>query len=503
MLRIIFALGGAAIFAQGKDLYWGYCDTWGRDRDGCAITSGEKCSDHLSPGPKNATLEIVVGNLPPSTAETPVHVHFFAAREAVGYNPVDGPHYYTIYRNPRHAYPNYTDPDFNGGNVRVNESGFAVLRLMAPSTYVVCQNRIRWPHLKLRLCTGENYLTYRVESMDFTKNGIKVRACSVKDAKLYKVHSFTRTAVPIPQEPETTPATTTTKFLPTTTEGVATLSKEMEPETDDSYDWDALEYSPVYQCLTDGLVYNHFTSECSEQCPSGSDLKHGQCVREEKMEQDVKFNTSWELKVHCDEECWANKKSRSLHILRLSVADHLDIPFQEILNVVLRPTVHTHRRLSGHLTEASLFVSVTTSRMEAKKGEELLRAFLSDKESASQLLGLEVHNLVLVDKQATALDDLDAAEASDEYAQFYKDAEPKDVRGGSLSTIPGSPEDVFPAGVVVAVAAAVVFLGMLTAVGLWYKKRMQQKNVEGKDVVKGEKVGAPEDSKLPEENNKI
>mmetsp|Transcript_14034 Transcript_14034/g.24638 ORF Transcript_14034/g.24638 Transcript_14034/m.24638 type:complete len:566 (-) Transcript_14034:202-1899(-) len=546
-LYLLLVLGCGSILAEGKEHYWGNCDKWDRDRNGCAISSGEKCSDHLSPGPKKATLEMVIGNLPPSTPEVPVHLHFFAAREALGYNPVEGPHMHTIYRSPRHAYPFYTDPDFNGGNVRVNETGHAVLRLMAPSTYVVCQNRIRWPHLKLRLCTGENFTTYRVESIDFTYWGPKVRACSVKDeSKLYKVHSFNRTDVPIPQIPNemvavaaettekatTTPETTTEKV--TTTEKITTTEKvtttivtsieeitttfqtsttekviadatlSMSEEIDDSYDWDALEYSPVYQCLTDSLVYNHFTSECSKTCPADSDLKHGQCVRQDKMQQDVEFNMSWELKVYCDEECWSNKKGRSLHMLRLAVADHLDIPFQEVLKVVLRPVAHehTHRRLDNHFTGATLFIGVTSGRIDAEKGQELLRTFLNDKTSASQLLGLEVHNLVIVDKKVTTLVEVDDAEASDEYSQFYKDYEPQDARGSGLSTIPGSPEDVFPAGVVVGVAAAVVVLGILTAVGLWYKKRMQQKNVQGKNVVEAVKVGA-EDSKLPEEKGKF
>merc|ERR1712232_457073 len=77
-------------------------------------------------------------------------------------------------------------------------------------------------------------------------------------------------------------------------------------------DWDALEFSPVFQCLEDSKLYNQFSSDCVDACPAGSEQKRGQCVRPEKYKWSH-FRSTWSMAVDCAEGCWESKKGVSIH----------------------------------------------------------------------------------------------------------------------------------------------------------------------------------------------
>jgi hypothetical protein len=529
---VVVASPGCDAGATGA--IWGKCDSWDRSKDGCDMTGEHKCSAFLSSGPKDAPFELVLADLPASTSEKAVHLQWFGAHEAPQYNPLAEKQLWRVFASPHSSYPKFTDEDFNGGNVRVNETGHAVMRFRAPSTYKICGNRIRYPHIHVRLCHGESF-AHRVESVDFVKAGVKIRSCG--GTKKYRVASF-RQIAPIPQPPEedttyeleagqsgqrpwpqedtttqapiiidattlmsTTKASTTSKFL------VAdTLEENSQPEGDDSFDWDALEFSPVYQCLLDKKVYDLLGSGCVAQCPPNSEEKHGQCVRK-SMGAEVELNVAWNLQVQCDEACWNAKTPRTRHLLRLAAADHLDITFQEVLKVVLRPVTADSRRLQekGFMSSASLLISIKTNRVDASSGQYLLQEFLKDASDASQILGLDVKSLKLEASEPTS-EKLEAGEEEDEFAAMYDEVERDNA--GSFGS---SPTDGLPPAVIVGGGAAVLVLGGLVSACMWYKRRqaftaaaansqmtITAKKVEGDDDLKqaeGVVVGK-EDEKL-------
>jgi len=459
---------------------WGSCDRWDRDRSGCHLTSGHKCSAYLSSGPEDATFELILADLPPSTKNKSVHLQWFAPYEAPEFNPLTDKPAWRVYNSPKYAYPKFSDEEFNGGNVRVNETGHAVLRLKAPSTYFVCRNLVRYPHVHIRFCHGEDYVVDRAETVDFGFQGPEVRGCS---GKRFRVQSFrnitdkTYKQYHLLEKPRTTTAKiidvtklATTTNMPSTSKFLnigASEEKDGRLVGNNSFDWDALEFSPVYQCLLEKKVYDLTGEGCVDTCPATTELKHGQCVRKAVGIQ-VQLKAAWSLQVHCDDACWKSKTPRTRHILRLAAADHLDITFQEVLNVVLRPELASSRRLAEkEMSVANLHLSVNTTRIGASKGQELLENFIKNIDDASQILGLEVKGMTLM-KDTSVQDALESGEAEDEFAQFYTEVEEDDtVVLGSDTT------DGLPSAVIVAIAGCVLVLGGLISAGLWFKRRQQ------------------------------
>jgi hypothetical protein len=460
----------------------------------------------LSAGPQDATFEIVLGDLPPSNATNPVHLQWFGGYEAEGFDPKNHVNMWTIYRSPWVAYPQFDSPDFNGGNVRVNETGHATLRFKAPSTYYICFGRVRYPHLHLRLCTGESYLLARSETIEFKFDRAVVRAC--RSQGTYKIKQFTNIA-PIPGlSSSTTPGTTTVDATTLRTTTTGAFMQSSSATANDEFDWDALEFSPVYQCILQNKLYDYFATggtNCVDTCPSDRDTKHGQCVRKSTGSM-VTFDVSWSLNVRCDQACWDAKTSRSRHNLRLAAADHLKITFQEVTKVILRPGSFTSRRLqSVPVSTASLHVSVTTDRRSLQEGRDLLKTFLPSNAAATGILGLDVDGMQVDTGAVPPSGNLQPGEDGDEFIPIYNEA----AGGNSNPSFGTSPTDELPSGVIIGGAAGVVVLGTIFAISMWYMRRQRRKfasdiaNVKGKHVeeddVGGEKVGAPQNK----DENKI
>jgi len=174
----------------------------------------------------------------------------------------------------------------------------------------------------------------------------------------------------------------------------------------------------------------------------------------------------------------------SRHSVRLALADHLDITFQEAHQVRFRkdqgfPTTHAH-----------LSVVVKTRRLGAELGVLLLASFLTNTSRASDILGLTVHDVEHDDDfhetadakdrvNASPTDSAGAGEDSDQYAEYYAPLEENAERlaeakseGGdhSVAGIP-LPFGIPTAAIIGVAVGIVVVLGGL--VGCLYYKRRQ------------------------------
>jgi len=153
---------------------WGTCvDEWDNATTQCLLGDTHQCSSHLSEGPADADVEITLGGLPPSggTAETEVHLQWWGTtRSEFDYHALDGPLGAGIFVNMHDAYPLYNSSEFNGGNVRVNENGEATIRVASMASYLVYQ-WIAFPHIHLRVCTGEHFVHYTPETVYFHWDG--------------------------------------------------------------------------------------------------------------------------------------------------------------------------------------------------------------------------------------------------------------------------------------------------------------------------------------------
>jgi len=268
-------------------------------------------------------------------------------------------------------------------------------------------------------------------------------------------------------------------------------SAQPSPQELEQQDWDALEFSPVYECRERGRLYNQLNSTCITQCPSSADLSHGQCVRPNITTTDINHAALWRLQTYCGVECWKDKSEVSIHFVRLALASHLAIPFQEVGNVLLRSTLETtqSRRLSAtsmETPEAFLDISVKSRRLTDTSGRALLASFLPNAAEASQLLGLVILSVELLTDTDVA-DEVRAkvsglagpGENGDVYAPFYEeigsltDKESGDSgEAGGGATIAGVAVDGVPAAVVMACGGAILVLGAISAVRWrWWKWR--------------------------------
>jgi hypothetical protein len=238
----------------------------------------------------------------------------------------------------------------------------------------------------------------------------------------------------------TTTRTTTTSTTSTLPNRVPVFETDGDhPNASDfleAYDWDALEFSPVYQCLQAGRFYSQINSSCVSRCPGNTDVAHGQCVLPHTSESHSNFTGLWKLQTDCGPECWKQKSEVSIHFLRLALADHLDIPFQEVGRILLRRslTPTSDRRLQqsqATVPAAYLDISVSSRRHTAESGNRHLEAFLSDSLVASQLLGVAVHSLEHLDESRLSEVEADMSseqvigEDGDVFSQYYDELVPQ------------------------------------------------------------------------------
>lgn len=500
-------------WAQQLDHVWGRCDqarAYPHGGRGCYLEDGETCSGRLSDGPGDADVEIVLGNLPASTPDKPVHLTFWAPYESLhSYDPLESHLNAAIYKRFIDSFPKYYDAEFNGGNVPVNESGFATIRIRDPALYIIYPY-LSMPHAHLRVCSSESggSVAMRPDTLVF---GIGEQWVSTKSqdsriqvlsARAYEAGATGSTdaveydipqpytyvsAIHHPDSEEPVGATTTAAIV--ATESQSPELSQMIETAKEALDLDALTHSPVYGCFLENQYYSHYEDECVDECAAGEAVAvaHGQCVRAEVLGAAASFRAEWEMEVHCSDLCGADAANETLHTVRLDAAGLLDVPFQEVTDVSMQWVEAAGRRLTGHEAARVLLlqVSVTTRRVPADVGAPLLGALLLGAPAASALLQVQV---VSVEQLSTLVEidpDLSMGEGSDPYEQAYEYLEPS-AGGRAREAAAGS---AVPAAVIAAIAFCAVLLGALLGAAIYWRR---QRARLARDVV-ASKVADPWD----------
>jgi len=374
--------------SKGRGVMWGQCRGWFRKMRSC-IMQETTCAAHLSPGPADADIEVQIGNLPVfRNHET--YLQWWAARKSKeAYDPVTDPEGAQVYPSMFEAYPRFSDADFNGGNVRINPDGTAVIRFRAPATHQV-HKYTRMPHVHLRICSGGNssllsIILGRKDKIQLTPQGPVAKSeCNSAENKLSVLsfhrlqHDFASASAPF------VAVAAAAALKPLVARGVGRLVGRMAEQLD----LDALEFSPVFQCLSAGLLYDHFAGDCVAACPTGAAVSRGQCVKPAAV-RSSSFAASWQLYIcGCDEKCWADKRNGTLHHLRLEIADHLDIPLHEVQELDLR---FESRSLNPHQAAlARMHIRISSPRYAEDTGIAMLRSLFRGMEGSSEALAMLV-----------------------------------------------------------------------------------------------------------------
>jgi len=399
------------------------------------------------------------------------------------------------------AYPKYHDADFNGGNVQVDTSGEATVRIQAPAAY----RMFRWismPHVHLRICSGTRFIHAPSDTLYFTTHGPYLAGGCQRNSTSHIVSMSDVSGSPQASTPLPTPMPTPLVLSP------ATVVQEIEatsPNRNGSklialqirtamaqLDLDALEFSPVYQCFMEGKIFDQFASDCADKCAAGRAMQHGQCVRSVKSGT-VLISRIWEFKALCGEKCWSEKKRITLHHIRLAAADHLDIPFQEVTSVQLGMDRAFSRRLQAAMVERSVFlkIQIRSNRIDNSHAEDFKRNFIATTEDASELIDLRVQQLVPAQSNAaTTVNNIELTANSDPYAPAYSELEPK-----GTTTVPSSPTEFLPPAAIIGIAVGVLFIGATLSGFLWMRRRRalaQATTAKGKEI-EAKKIGVDDD----------
>mmetsp|Transcript_87539 Transcript_87539/g.252428 ORF Transcript_87539/g.252428 Transcript_87539/m.252428 type:complete len:568 (+) Transcript_87539:109-1812(+) len=450
---------------------WGSCSETLHNATGCDLDDGLLCSSFLSEGPEDADVELHLTGLPPSTPEADVHIHWWAARQSpFPYFPLRGPQGSAIYRDFRRAYPMYDEESFNGGNMRVDEEGRVKIRVRQPSSYII-DRYILFPHIHIRFCSGLRFASSIADSVFFTFRGPQyVRGFHGQE---HENETIDINAVERPDISVRFPTTTSSvedDSIVTHTDGLVDLRIQDAME---ALDLDALEFSPVYTCLAAGRFYDYFTSSCVTACPANSEVRIGQCVRQNRTAELTTLEAAWELELECGELCWHSKLKVTMHHVRLAVADKLNIPFQE---VVLASFTRTSRRRleppSEHMRSAALLhIVVRSRRVDAAADEPVLQSMFGESAGTSWLLGFVVHSV-----DATTPPPLDwrgedlvtLTDSNDPYQGAYDNAARRSEPG---VPVPGMPGTVVPIWAAVTAAGVVLLLIVLYCSVVTYRRR--------------------------------
>jgi len=311
----------------------------------------------------------------------------------------------------------------------------------------------------------------------------------------------TTLAATITQTTTSTVTTTTAVAVPSTVQGM-----DLEAARD-ALDLDALEFSPVYICLLRGQAFDHFTNDCASSCPDDTVQKHGQCVRPLTNEGIETFTADWQLEVLCSPTCALDRTNMTLHGLRLSVAGHLQVPFQEVENVAFGYDQAVARRLAGETSKVlHLHVTVHTGRLMNTDGTVLLTTWLSGADQASQLLGLHVQEIRNARPENDPFtEDGNLGSGNDPYNSAYDSIEASlnEPAHGSSLTAGGKEAGIFTAEVIAGIVGGIFFIGMsmLVGVGLYLYRRIRRRNAarDFENSKLGNVVQGTTASKLPKE----
>jgi len=418
------------------------------------------------------------------------------------YDPLTSPVNSSVYSCLIYAYPKYSDADFNGGNVPVSEGGGAVIRIRAPSTYFVWR-MIAVPHIHLRFCRGASTIEKAADAIMLGDSDIWVSSAH-RNITIVSANPFVgpNDAVSPPSTAEVPPvgfisgvrscpcnstamlpSTTTVAPITTTTQAEASQHGVLISTARDALDLDALEFSPVYQCLLERRFYDHFSAGCVQSCPASSAVAHGQCVRADTADPRAQVRMSWELEVDCGEPCWHDKKNATLHGLRLSFAGHLDLPFQEV-EVSVGLVALSGRRLAG-ARSVYLTVKVDSNRISATQGNSLLASYPQDAATMTTLLGLEVLAVHSHAAPGQTTESSVMGQGNDPYVPAYSEIE--NVPKTSGPAPPNSVVSLLPTEAIIGIAAGVVVLAAIVGGLLWRRQRQRRAAARAQQAKSAEK----------------
>jgi hypothetical protein len=252
------------------------------------------------------------------------------------------------------------------------------------------------------------------------------------------------------------------------------VSAEME-----ALSLDALEFSPVYDCLVDGTVFDHFSGSCADTCPDDAELQYGQCVLPEiESSAHVTLTASWHMEVHCEDLCGAGMENETLHNVRLGVAGHLDVPFQEVARAALTWLDAEGRRLSPGARGAVLSVQVETRRHDEINGLGSLRTFVASPSDIGRILGMKVEKAHVLPEGATINDGptWTITDDSDPYAVAYNVLLGEQVDSGNEASTAGS---LLATEAVAGLVASIVACGFACGGLLWVLRRRSRRALLG------------------------
>merc|ERR1712137_616066 len=278
------------------------------------------------------------------------------------------------------------------------------------------------PHVHLKICDGSRRA--RNGKLIFSDNSVYAKSCGGWKTNKITVVSVDNTNV----TEETT-----------------------DPDTDD---YDALEFSPVFQCLLDGELYSQTKSECTSSCESNEVMFRAQCLRPRLTYMYAQtFSSQWKLTGSCGDACFEDKVPVALHYVRIVVANVLMINFQAVQIVRLRrdseePELYTY-----------LMVEVQTSLITSSEGADLLRQVWDAVPDLSIILGFIVNGV-------QSLDSLDSS--------VYETNEQK----GETDDVPDW------AWALIAVLATIILVMVIVLVVLCIKKKKATTAVTDKAAVK-------------------
>mmetsp|Transcript_8657 Transcript_8657/g.20363 ORF Transcript_8657/g.20363 Transcript_8657/m.20363 type:complete len:254 (-) Transcript_8657:13-774(-) len=221
------------------------------------------------------------------------------------------------------------------------------------------------------------------------------------------------------------------------------------------------------------MFFDHFSADCTEECPEESVVEHGQCVREETVDEPVELEITGKLEIECGVPCWHDRKLASLHDVRLSVAGDLDIPFQEVEVSMGFASSESGRRLTEN-REAYLTVRVISNRVPEEEGTQLLEQFVRNTDFLTQLLGLKVLAATIVPTpDGQFLDEpVKLDQETDPYVPAYLDLEPAPVPAPAP---PASTLSFLPTPAIIGIAVgAVVIISVILASLFWRRRRAQR-----------------------------
>eukprot|EP00811_Abedinium_folium_P028069 NODE_4315_length_1906_cov_7.228218.p1 GENE.NODE_4315_length_1906_cov_7.228218~~NODE_4315_length_1906_cov_7.228218.p1 ORF type:complete len:610 (+),score=155.77 NODE_4315_length_1906_cov_7.228218:140-1831(+) len=355
------------------------------------------------------------------------------------YNPLESPLGCSVFGSVRMAYPSFAADDFNGGNVLIGEDGTATIRVRNPATYTYGMwYYAAMPHIHLRVCDGSAVNTDHL-MVEFGICGVT----ALGDNTLAEVTVASATPYADKADIDSSDHNGCGGFIAqgvvcgwtggedcasttmTTTAAVGYM--DIIDAAMDRLRLDALEFSPIYLCLLEEQFYDHFADDCAETCPTDADVIHGQCVREANTTVEVEISAQWGLAIDCDGSTCDFDSRRTLHGIRLSAAGHLDISFQEVVEIGLSDWTDRRRRLglsdaASAYPDATLMVltiNVQTTRLLEEAATALLDTFLDDPSEATALLGFTVQYVEQIVEQVDTDNTMSIDNSTDPYQPAY------------------------------------------------------------------------------------